>query len=170
VPSDPPRAPSSRTRRARPRPRIGPSGQALCSWPKCEQPNNPKQALSAYCAAHQRAARTRAQAKSRAAGAQADEIYQVLVDGPGQHTFVEGCYTGPLGIALHAGKAAEIREQYGELLAAIQTARDNTNGFAPRPGMDPDARFVLKQLRGVVAAANALNEVIAPVLYGSPQS
>lgn len=131
----------------------------------CNKPNDPSAPLSPYCVKHRRKARTTSEASSRRRGKDAQDLMAVLTN-PTQHQLIEDCYVGPLGIGLLPAKADELRAEYGRLLAAIEQARRNTAGFVAKADASPETRYAISQLRAVIAAAQDLNEVLAPVLYG----
>lgn len=130
----------------------------------CDEPNHPDHPNSPHCVEHYAQARADSVAGSRERDRQAEDLMRVL-DDPTEHTFVEVSYAGPRGIAMLPGKATEIREQYGRLLAAVELARVNTHDLAGRSTTSPDVEWALTQLRDVAAAVRDLNEALAPVLY-----
>lgn len=95
------------------------------------------------------------------------DLIAMLAD-PNQHTFIDGSYTGP-GPAVLPATAAELRDLYGALLAALDLARANTQDFTSGPRTSADTRFVRDQLRAVGAAVHNLNEVAGPLVY-APKS
>lgn len=142
-------------------PRIGPHGERLCI--DCGQPNDPDHPNSPRCPRHRRERRRHSEAASRARKQRAQELLRSVA--ANHHLLSADHYAGPEGMVLLAGRYAEVRDAYGQLLSALAQARRNLE--VNDPNNPRHLTFFRSTLAQLIRDLEDFNEVVRPLVYPS---